>query len=138
MIIYYCIAMNEPEMRFKSVFAASKDTELRMRIFDRPHFIMEWASWPFGEHARSRWSQGCDDPKALEREELSGNPGNSVDLLEFVELFREHGDVKVHPAAASMATYLSRSTYYTWIRRLYRYTCSRYTVDRCKGMRLQG
>lgn len=66
-----------------------------MHVFDKPHFIMEWASWPFGEHARSRWSKGCDDPHGLEREERSGNPGNSVDLLEFVELFRDFADVKV-------------------------------------------
>eukprot|EP00435_Cladocopium_sp_Y103_P039102 s2220_g10.t1 len=40
-----------------------------MHVFDKPHFIMEWASWPFGEHVRSRWSKGCDDPRGLEREE---------------------------------------------------------------------
>lgn len=66
-----------------------------MGVFDKPHFIMEWASWPFGEHVRNRWCKGSDDPAALLREERSHNPGNSVDLMEFIELFREHADVKV-------------------------------------------
>eukprot|EP00930_Biecheleria_cincta_P099148 TRINITY_DN90793_c0_g1_i1.p1 TRINITY_DN90793_c0_g1~~TRINITY_DN90793_c0_g1_i1.p1 ORF type:complete len:839 (+),score=138.08 TRINITY_DN90793_c0_g1_i1:26-2542(+) len=66
-----------------------------MSVFEKQHFIMEWSSWPFGEDERSRWSRGCDDPHAVEREANSGNPGNSVDLMEFVELFQEHADVKV-------------------------------------------
>mmetsp|Transcript_41580 Transcript_41580/g.120395 ORF Transcript_41580/g.120395 Transcript_41580/m.120395 type:complete len:915 (+) Transcript_41580:61-2805(+) len=66
-----------------------------MREDDRPQTLFEWASWPFGEEGRERWAAGCDDHGALDREVQSGNPGNSVDLSEFVELFREHGDVRV-------------------------------------------
>lgn len=61
----------------------------------RPQLLFEAASWPFGEEARERWAAGCEDPEALPREERSGNPGNSVDLAEFVQLMGEHGDVKV-------------------------------------------
>lgn len=57
--------------------------------------IFEWCSYPFGEQDRGRWAAGCLDPEALAREEGSGNPGNSVDLREFVQLFKEHADVKV-------------------------------------------
>jgi len=60
-----------------------------------PQVIFEWCSYPFGEEHRERWAKGCEDPEALKREELSGNPGNSVDLREFVELFQEYGDVRV-------------------------------------------
>lgn len=72
-----------------------KDLLEAMSVFDKQHFIMEWSSWPFGEDERSRWSRGCDDLHAVHREANSGNPGNSVDLMEFVELFQEHADVKV-------------------------------------------
>lgn len=64
-------------------------------VSDKPHIIFEWCSWPFGEEGRGRWRNGCQDEGGVRREEQSGNPGNSVDLREFVELFREHGDVKV-------------------------------------------
>jgi len=64
-------------------------------IDDRPRIIFEWESYPFGEMQRGRWAGGCLDPNALKREEISGNPGNSVDLAEFVDLFREYGDVRI-------------------------------------------
>lgn len=67
----------------------------KMGVFDKPHIIMEWCSYPFGEDVRSRWAEGCADPLGLTREERSGNPGNSVDLKEFVELFQDFADVKV-------------------------------------------
>jgi len=66
-----------------------------MDVAAYPHIIFEWCSWPFGEEFRERWCQGCQDARGLSREERSGNPGNSVDLLEFVDLFSEHGDVRV-------------------------------------------
>lgn len=60
-----------------------------------PLVIFEWCSYPFGEEHRDRWARGIQDTEALKREELSGNPGNSVDLREFVELFQDYGDVRV-------------------------------------------
>jgi len=97
------VLMKTPPSRRKARLHQLLDA---MGVFDRPHFIVEWCSWPFGEDVRGRWSEGCDDPNSLQREERSGNPGNSVDLREFVELFQTHGDVKVlvlHRGLASAA-----------------------------------
>lgn len=74
-----------------------------MDIGSSPHFIFESASYPFGEEGRERWAAGCEDPEALQREEQSGNPGNSVDLGEFIELFQEYGEVKVLVLHRSLA-----------------------------------
>eukprot|EP00971_Amphidinium_carterae_P225454 4471818-Amphidinium_carterae.1 len=69
----------------------------------RPLFIFEWCSWPFGEESRERWADGCSDPTAMERELASGNPGNSIDLQEFITLFSEYGDVRVLVLHRSLA-----------------------------------
>eukprot|EP00927_Polykrikos_kofoidii_P005165 TRINITY_DN12056_c0_g1_i2.p1 TRINITY_DN12056_c0_g1~~TRINITY_DN12056_c0_g1_i2.p1 ORF type:complete len:521 (+),score=45.50 TRINITY_DN12056_c0_g1_i2:78-1640(+) len=52
-------------------------------------------SYPFGIEHRDRFVLGSQDAEAVRKEELSGSPGNSVDLREFVELFQEHAEVKV-------------------------------------------
>lgn len=70
-------------------------TSMQASAGQEPRIIFEWCSYPFGEEHRDRWASGCADPTALLREESSGNPGNSVDLREFVELFKEYADVKV-------------------------------------------
>jgi len=62
---------------------------------DEPRILFEWCSYPFGEEHRERWADGVADTDALARELRSGNPGNSVDLREFVDIFSEFADVKV-------------------------------------------
>jgi len=80
----------ERRMKLKKLLESMEVSNSR-----EPYVIFEWCSWPFGEEHRERWANGCEDENALNREEQSGNPGNSVDLREFVDLFQEYGEVKI-------------------------------------------
>ena len=56
--------------------------------------LLEWASWPWGEQQRERFTRQPDSLQLCEQEGSLDQPFNSFNLGEFCRTFRRHGTVK--------------------------------------------